>query len=79
MRRFVIAATLGLGLLSGAAGAAPFRDGPVPPRAAPFAEAQYRPHDDRPRYAPPPRPHWHRHAPPPRHWHRPPPRHGWYR
>jgi hypothetical protein len=72
MRRVLVAAALGLGLLSAGAtltdaGAAPFRpEGPV----VTLAHGPHWRH-----YAPPPRHHhWHRPAPPPRHygWHRPP-------
>ncbi len=81
MRRFLVAAALGLGLLSAGAtlngaGAAPFA------QEEPAVTQVHGPHWRH--YAPPPRHHhWHRYAPPPRHygWHRPrhdQPRHyGW--
>ncbi len=81
MRRFLVAAALGLGLLSAGAtlngaGAAPFA------QEGPAVTQVHGPHWRH--YAPPPRHHhWHRYAPPPRHygWHRPrhdQPRHyGW--
>ncbi len=81
MRRFLVAAALGLGLLSAGAtlngaGAAPFA------QEGPAVTLVHGPHWRH--YAPPPRHHhWHRYAPPPRHygWHRPhhyQPRHyGW--
>ncbi|MBL6454633.1 hypothetical protein JMJ55_04810 [Belnapia sp. T6] len=89
MRSLLVAAALGLGLLSAGtqdAAAAPF------PAQAPAGLAQsaipvhyQRGYDHRgyhqPHYAPPPRHHWHRYAPPPpphRSWHHPRPHHyGW--
>jgi hypothetical protein len=81
MRRFLVAAALGLGLLS--AGATPNGAGAAPfPQEGPAVALVHGPHWRH--YAPPPRHHhWHRYAPPPRHtgWHRPhhdQPRHyGW--
>ncbi|WP_211259490.1 hypothetical protein [Belnapia moabensis] len=65
MRRFLVAAALGLGLLSAGAtldgaGAAPFhQEGP----GVTLVHGDHWRH-----YAPPPRHHWHRYAPPPRHY-----------
>ncbi len=78
MRRFFVAAALGLGLLSAGAtldgsGAAPFHHGDP---AVTLMHGHHWRH-----YAPPPRHHWHRYAPPPRHhhgWHHGRPHHRYY-
>lgn len=76
MRRLIVAAALGLGMLAaGATGhdavASPYRatipafsQAPVPVH---YEHRSYH----RPHYAPPPHHHWRRHGP------SPPPRHGW--
>ncbi|MBS7811907.1 hypothetical protein [Roseococcus pinisoli] len=90
MRRILIAAALGLGLMTAGAEAAPVIG------AAPVVAGEgittvqyhphYRPHHHRPHYRPPPPrphygyrhppPHWRHHRHPPRHYgYRPPPRH----
>ncbi|SDB06949.1 hypothetical protein [Belnapia rosea] len=71
MRRLILATLLGLGLLSGAASAAPARPAGTAlamTEASPLVPVQYRRH-----YAPPPpRPYYRRHyAPPPRRYYRP--------
>ena len=89
MRRLLVAAALGLGLLSAGptvpgAIAAPLRDASPQLLASGITPV----HGDRwypdrgyhrPHYAPPPRHHWHRWEPPRHHgWHHPRPyRHGW--
>jgi hypothetical protein len=76
MRRLLVAAALGLGILAvGATGhdaaASPYR-GTVPALSQSPVLVHYEHRGyHRPHYAPPPRHHWRRYAPPP------PPRHGW--
>jgi hypothetical protein len=90
MLSLLVAAALGLGLLSAGtqgAAAAPFHE-QAPAGFTPLAtQVHYqRGYDHRgyyqPHYAPPPRHHWHRYAPPPprphHSWHQPRPHHyGW--
>lgn len=81
MRSLLVAAALGLGLLSAAAtvdpaAAAPYRAGiSQPGTSLAITPVHYQRHGyHRPHYAPPPRHHWHRYAPPPRHaWRQPRP------
>ncbi len=82
MRSLLVAAALGLGLLSAGAttstaAAAPFgarAPGGVASEVTPVHyQRGYGYHGyHRPHYVPPPRHHWHRYAPPP------PPRHSWH-
>ena len=81
MRSLLVAAALGLGLLSAGvmtdrAAAAPVHDrAPVSTSQEVTAVHYQRGYDqrghDRPHYVPPPRHHWHRYVP------SPPPRHSW--
>lgn len=67
MRRLMLAAMLGLGMLSGAASAAP---GPATAEGGLMMPVQYQRH-----YAPPPRAHGRRYYAPPRRYAPPPRRH----
>ncbi|MDN3566406.1 hypothetical protein QWZ14_18700 [Paeniroseomonas aquatica] len=83
MRSLLLAAALGLGLLSAGgsaapAAAAPYHAGPAADLAQAATPVHYERHGYRPHYAPP-RHHWHRYAPPPpRHSWRHQPRHYYY-
>lgn len=76
MRSLLLAAALGLGLLSAGgsattATAAPYHAAPVAGLAQAVTPVHYQRPGHRPHYAPPPRHYRHRYAPPP------PPRHSW--
>ena len=77
MRSLLVAAALGLGLLTAsatgdAAAADPYR-GTMPAMSQSAMPVHYEHRGyHRPHYVPPPRHHWRRYAPPP-----PPSRHGW--